>query len=117
MSKQRTEELGGDNYIGAASVGLGFSGLSCSSVGEESVCSADQVQFLDQEDPLKKEMSNHSSIPAWKIPWTVELGGLQSMGSQESDMTSPLNHHHHGGKARCQIFNKVKFRDKQFQQK
>ena len=43
------------------------------------------VQFLGQEDPLEKEMAIHSSILAWKIPWTEEIGGLQSMGSQESD--------------------------------
>ena len=40
------------------------------------------VQSLGREDPLKKEMTTHSSILAWKIPWTKELGGLQSMGSQ-----------------------------------
>ena len=43
-----------------------------------------QVQFLDQEDPLKKEMSIHSSTLAWKIPWTEEPDGLQSMGSQRA---------------------------------
>ena len=37
-----------------------------------------QVQFLGQEDPLKKEMATHSSILAWEISWTEELGGLQS---------------------------------------
>ena len=36
------------------------------------------------EDPLKKEMTTHSSILAWEIPWTEEPGRLQSMGSQES---------------------------------
>ena len=41
-----------------------------------------QVQFLDWEDPLEKEMATHSSILAWKIPWTEEPGGLQSMGLQ-----------------------------------
>ena len=35
------------------------------------------VRFLDQEDPLEKEMSTHSSILAWRIPWTVGLDGLQ----------------------------------------
>ena len=45
------------------------------------------VQSLDQEDPLENEMAIHSSILAWKIPWTQEPGGLQSMGPQESDMT------------------------------
>ena len=40
------------------------------------------VQSLGQEDPLGKEMTIHSSILAWRIPWTEEPGGLQSMGSQ-----------------------------------
>ena len=40
------------------------------------------VQSLSWEDPLEKGMATHSSIPAWKIPWTEEPGGLQSMGSQ-----------------------------------
>ena len=37
---------------------------------------------LGQEDPLEKEMATHSSILAWEIPWTEELGRLQSMGLQ-----------------------------------
>ena len=41
-----------------------------------------QVQSLGWEDPLEKEMATHSSILAWKIPWTEELGRLQSMGLQ-----------------------------------
>ena len=41
-----------------------------------------QVRSLDREDPLEKEMAAHSSILAWKIPWTAEPGGLLSMGSQ-----------------------------------
>ena len=40
------------------------------------------VQSLGPEDPLKKEMATHSSILAWRIPWTEDPGGLQSMGSQ-----------------------------------
>ena len=39
-------------------------------------------QFLGQEDPLEKEMTTHSSILAWRIPCTEELGGPQFMGSQ-----------------------------------
>ena len=39
-----------------------------------------QVRSLSQEDPLEKEMATHSSILAWKIPWTEEPGRLQSMG-------------------------------------
>ena len=41
-----------------------------------------QVQSLDQEDPLEKRMATHSSILAWRIPWTEEPSGLESMGSQ-----------------------------------
>ena len=41
-----------------------------------------QAQPLGLEDPLKKGMANHSSILAWRIPWTEEYGWLQSMGSQ-----------------------------------
>ena len=41
-----------------------------------------RVQFLGWEDPLEKEMATQSSTLAWKIPWTEEPGGLQSMGSQ-----------------------------------
>ena len=41
-----------------------------------------QFQSLGGEDPLGKEMAPHSSILAWKIPWTEELGRLQSMGLQ-----------------------------------
>ena len=40
------------------------------------------VQSLGWEDPLEKGMATHSSILAWEIPWTEELGGLQSMGLQ-----------------------------------
>ena len=41
-----------------------------------------QVQSLDQEDPLEKRMATHSSILAWRTPWTEEVGGLWSMGLQ-----------------------------------
>ena len=41
-----------------------------------------QVQFLGQKDPPEKGMATHSSIVSWKVPWTEEPGGLQSMGSQ-----------------------------------
>ena len=41
-----------------------------------------QVRFLGQEDPLEEGMATHSSILAWRIPWTEEPGGLQSKGSQ-----------------------------------
>ena len=40
------------------------------------------VRYLDREDPLEKEVATYSSILAWKIPWTEEPGGLQSIGLQ-----------------------------------
>ena len=40
------------------------------------------IRSLGQEDPLEKEKATHFSILAWRIPWTGEPGGLQSMGSQ-----------------------------------
>ena len=49
------------------------------------------VRSLGQEDPLEKEMATHSSILAWTIPWTEELGGLQSTGCEESDRTKRLH--------------------------
>ena len=52
-----------------------------------------QVRSLEKEDPLEKEMAVHSSILAWGLPWTEEAGGLQSVGSQESDTTKRLNQH------------------------
>ena len=41
-----------------------------------------RVASLAREDPLEKEMAAHSSVLAWRIPWTEEPGGLQTMGSQ-----------------------------------
>ena len=52
------------------------------------------VGSLGWKEPLEKEMASHSSILAWRLPWTEEPGGLQSVGSQESDTTERLNHHH-----------------------
>ena len=45
------------------------------------------VLSLGQEDPLEKEMATHSSILAWRLPWTEEPGGLQFIGLQKSDTT------------------------------
>ena len=46
-----------------------------------------QVRFLGRVDPLQEGTATHSSVLAWRIPWTEEPGGLQSMGLQELDMT------------------------------
>ena len=52
-----------------------------------------KVGSLTQEAPLEEEKATHSSILAWKIPWTEEPGGLQSMGSLESDTSERLHFH------------------------
>ena len=50
--------------------------------------------LLGQEDPLEKGMATHSRILDWRTPWTEGPGGLQSMGSQEPDMTEQLTLSH-----------------------
>ena len=64
-----------------------FLGFPCGSAGKEYACKAGdeqetQVQSLGGKDPLEKGKATHSSSLAWRIPWTEEPGGLQSMGSQ-----------------------------------
>ena len=49
-----------------------------------------RVRSLGREDPLEKEMATHSTILAWRIPWTEEPGGLQSVGSAKSPTTERL---------------------------
>ena len=51
------------------------------------------VQSLGQEDPLEKGMATHSSILAWRIPWTEEPGGQQSMGLQSQTQLSDFQSH------------------------
>ena len=56
-----------------------------------------QIQSLGQEGPLEEAMATHSSIPAWRIPWTEEPGGLQSKGSKRvahdwSNLARMYNH-------------------------
>ena len=59
-----------------------FKGLVAQMVKNLSATQETQVQSLDRDNPLEKEIAIHSSILAWGIPWTEEPGGLQSMGSQ-----------------------------------
>ena len=56
-----------------------------SSVGKVSAMQETRVQLMGLEEPPEKEMATHSSILAWRIPLTEKPGGLQSVGSQESD--------------------------------
>ena len=73
----------------------GWASLVARLVKNPSAMQETQVQSLGREDPLEKEMATHSSILAWKIPWTEEPGWLQFMDHKESDTTERLNHHHH----------------------
>ena len=67
---------------------MGFPG------GSEVKVSACNVGDLGWKDPLEKEMATHSSILAWKIPWTEEPGGLQSTGSKSRhDCVTSLQEH------------------------
>ena len=50
------------------------------------------VRFLSWEDPLEVGMATHSSVLAWRIPWTGEPVRLQSIGCKESDMTEATEH-------------------------
>ena len=54
------------------------------------------VQSLGWEDPLEEGMATHSSILAWRIPWTEEPGGLQSWGRKELDTNEATDHAHTG---------------------
>ena len=74
-----------------------------------------QIQSLGREDPLDMEIATHSSILAWKIPWTKEPGGLQSMGLQESgitfaiakDLKMPQCRWHYRSLGNKRLFNKI----------
>ena len=76
------------------------------------------VQSLGQEDPQEKEMATHSSILAWRIPWTEEPGGLRSTGSQRvrhdratslhSDLQSDMNEVCERSLGSCLAINKWK---------
>ena len=74
MPSLLTSVLGGSSFLCMSLVAQMVKSLPA--VGET------RVQLLDREDPLEKEMTTHSSILTWEIPWTEEPGGLQSMGVQ-----------------------------------
>ena len=70
---------------------LGFGFLGAQMAKNPPAMQETWVQSLDQEDPLKEGMATHSSILAWRIPWTEEPGGLQSTGSQNQTQPSDLH--------------------------
>ena len=67
------------------------------------------VLSLGQEDPMEKEMATYSSILAWRIPWTEELDGLQSMGHKELDTTERLHFHFHSHQDSMLLAQKQKY--------
>ena len=71
-------------FASVLAAGVGIMGLSLvvKTVKNRPAMQDTQVRSLGQEDPLEEGMATHSSIPAWRIPWTEEPGGLQSLGSQ-----------------------------------
>ena len=69
-----------------------------------------RVRFLGQEDPLEKEMAVHSSILAWRSPWTEKSGGLQFMGHKEWDTTERLTHTHTHARARAHMHTHTRLR-------
>ena len=79
-------------------------GFPCSSVVKEFACSAGDLGW---EDPLEKEMTTHSSILAWKISWTEEPGGLQSMGLQRvgHDWATNIHTHSGGSDGKASVYN------------
>ena len=63
-------------------LGLCWTSLVAQMVKNLSARQETRVQSLGRKDPLEKGMATHPSVLAWRIPWTEEPGGLQSMGSQ-----------------------------------
>ena len=67
--------------MGSVSLSEGFpSGSTVKNLPAMQEMQETQVRCLGPEDPLEEEMATHSSILAWRIPWTEECGGLQSVG-------------------------------------
>ena len=64
-----------------------FASLMAQTVNRQPAIWETWVRSPDREDPLEKEIASHSNVLAWRIPWMEEPGRLQSMGSQELDVT------------------------------
>ena len=65
-----------------------------------------RVQSLSWEDPLEEEMATHSSFLAWRMPWTEEPGGLQSLGSQSRTRLKRLSTHTHKNSSSSPVLQK-----------
>ena len=109
MTKKVTDQIHRDTYnnikgkrYGYNCIPLGFSGGS--SVKNLPAMQETRVRSVGRESPLEEGMATHSIILAWRIPWTKEPGGLQSMGLQELDLTWRLSHHYHHHAFDCRHF-------------
>ena len=69
-----------------------ITGFPGSSEGKKSACNAGDLSSITEEEPLEKETATHSSILAWKIPWTEQPVGYSPWGHKESDRTEQLIH-------------------------
>ena len=87
----------------------GFPGGSA--VKNPPVMEETRVQSLGREDPLEKGMATHSSILAWKIPWTEEPDGLQSTGLQRVRYNLATEHAHYQEVGRLKPNNKIHFKN------
>ena len=81
-SKEVTRDWGGKRPLFNACMTLPQNSLVAQTVKNPPAVQETWAQSLSWEDPLEKGMATHSSILAWRTPWTEEPGGLQSMGSQ-----------------------------------
>ena len=82
-SQTRSQLLASKEHVVLSSTPLSGKGFPGSSDGKVSACNEGDLGW---EDPPKKGMATHSSILAWRIPWTEEPGQLQSMGSQRAGL-------------------------------
>ena len=79
------------SFLNTLSLGWSWASFIAQSVKNLPAMQETQVRFLGWEDPLEKEMATHSSILAWRIPWTEEPGRLQSTGCPTKSWTWPSN--------------------------
>ena len=80
-----------NNCLSTFDIILVWASLVAQAVKNPPAMQETHTQSLGQEDPLEKEMATHSSILAWRIPWTEEPGGLQSKGSQRTGHDGATN--------------------------
>ena len=90
---------------------MSLRGFLHSSVSKESICNAGGPGSIpgSGRSPRKENLTTHSIILVWEIPWTEEPGRLQSMGLQEADTTEQLNHHYWCPQSPSTLFQMARF--------